>query len=263
MFAARTGIERLFGRISCNADNTLAPTISRMRYHSCLKFAVLIAALLSGAPGALAAERQDLAQLARIVEAYVRKESAGLPGTIAFRVTPLDNRLSLPSCPAPEAFMPPGGRLWGKSAVGVRCFAPVAWTVYTRVQVDVNSDYVVSARPIGRGETVGPEDLSVMRGDLARLPAGAIVDPAHAIGQQLAVSLGAGQPLRKDMLRAPRVVTQGQGVKLVTQGPGFRVSAAGRALGNAADGQLVQVRGPSGRNISGIARAGGVVEVQY
>jgi flagella basal body P-ring formation protein FlgA len=108
-----------------------------------------------------------------------------------------------------------------------------------------------------------PEDLSLMRGDLARLPAGAIVDPTHAIGQQLAVSLGAGQPLRKNMLRAPRVVTQGQGVKLVTQGPGFRVSATGRALGNAADGQLVQVRGPSGKNISGIARAGGVVEVGY
>ena len=263
MFAARTGIERPFGRISGDAHRPLAPTMPRMRYYSYLKFAGLSAILLSGAPGALAAERQDLAQLTRIVEAYVRKESVGLPGTIAFHVTPLDNRLSLPACPAPEAFMPPGGRLWGKSAVGVRCLAPVAWTVYTRVRVDVNSDYVVSARPIGQGETVRPEDLSLMRGDLARLPAGAIVDPTHAIGKQLAVSLGAGQPLRKNMLRAPRVVTQGQGVKLVTQGPGFRVSATGRALGNAADGQLVQVRGPSGKNISGIARAGGVVEVGY
>ena len=237
--------------------------MARMRYHSCLKFAGLIAALLSGAPCAMATERQDLAQLTRVVEAYVRNESAGLPGTVTFRVTPLDNRLSLPSCPAPEAFMPPGGRLWGKSSVGIRCLAPVAWTVYTRVRVDVNADYVVSARPIGRGETLGPEDLSTMHGDLARLPAGTIVDPTQAIGKQLALSLGAGQPLRNDMLRAPRVVTQGQDVRLVTQGPGFRVSAVGRALGNAADGQPVQVRGPSGKSISGIARAGGVVEVRY
>jgi flagella basal body P-ring formation protein FlgA len=52
-------------------------------------------------------------------------------------------------------------------------------------------------------------------------------------------------------------------VKLVSEGPGFRVSAEGRALGNAADGQLVQVRAPSGQTVSGIARSGGIVEVRY
>jgi flagella basal body P-ring formation protein FlgA len=77
------------------------------------------------------------------------------------------------------------------------------------------------------------------------------------------MSLGAGQPLRRDMLRQPHVVTQGQGVKLVSQGPGFQVSAEGRALANAADGQTVLVRGPSGQTISGIARSGGIVEVRY
>ena len=41
------------------------------------------------------------------------------------------------------------------------------------------------------------------------------------------------------------------------------VSAEGRALANAADGQTVLVRGPSGQTISGIARSGGIVEVRY
>jgi len=212
---------------------------------------------------AFAQPRQDLGALQRVVESYVRKETAGMPGTVSFNVTPLDVRLSLPACAAPDAFMPPGAKLWGRSTVGVRCIAPVAWTVYATVQVDISAEYVVTARPIAQGEAIGAQDLVRMRGDLARLPAGVIVDPAQAIGRQLALSLGAGQPLRHDILRQPNVISQGQGVRLISEGPGFRVSTEGRALGNAADGQLVQVRSPSGQTVSGVARAGGVVEVRY
>ncbi len=183
----------------------------RMNTLRCVSIALVIALPPLAAPAA-ANDRQDLGQLQRLVEAYVRKEGAALPGTITFAVTPLDSRLSLPHCPAPEAFMPPGGRLWGKSAVGIRCIAPVAWTIYASVDVAVNAEYAVTARPMGQGETVNAQDLVTMRGDLARLPAGVIVDPMHAVGKQLALSLGAGQPLRRDMLKAPVVVAQGQGV---------------------------------------------------
>jgi flagellar basal body P-ring formation protein FlgA len=222
----------------------------------------LIAALLT-APQAAASERQDLVQLQRLVEAYARKETTGLPGSVRVSAVPLDTRLSLPQCPSPEAFMPPGGRLWGRGAVGIRCLAPVAWTVYAHVAVEVQSHYIVTARPLAQGEALRAEDIATMQGDLARLPAGIVIDPSQAIGRQLAMSLGAGQPLRADMLRQPLVISQGQGVKLTTQGPGFQLSAEGRALGNAAEGQMVQVRGPSGQTISGIARSGGIVEVRY
>jgi flagella basal body P-ring formation protein FlgA len=147
--------------------------------------------------------------------------------------------------------------------VGLRCLGPVAWTVYASVSIEVNAEYLVTARPLGQGETLRVQDLATMRGDLARLPAGVVVDPQQALGRQLSLSLGAGQPLRRDMLREPNVVAQGQGVKLVTQGPGFQVSAEGRALANAADGQTVLVRGPSGATVTGVARAGGIVEVRY
>jgi len=231
--------------------------------NTAIVIATVTACLAATCPARANDARQDLGQLQRVVENYVRKESAGLPGKVSFVVTPLDARLSLPHCPAPEAFMPPGGRLWGKSAVGIRCVAPVAWSIYASVQVEVSSDYVVTARPLAQGESVNAQDLATMRGDLARLPAGIVVDPLHAVGKQVAVSLGAGQPLRQDMLKSPTVVAQGQGVRIVSQGPGFRVSTEGRALGSAAEGQLVQVRAPSGQTVSGIARAGGIVEVRY
>jgi flagella basal body P-ring formation protein FlgA len=207
--------------------------------------------------------RQDLGQIVRVVENFVRSESAGLPGQVSFSVTALDNRLSLPACPAPEAFLPAGSRLWGRSTVGVRCVSGTPWTVYTSVQIEISGEYVVTARPIARGESVTLQDLASMRGDLAKLPAGIVVDPMQAVGKQIAISMGAGQPVRQDMLKSPNVVVQGQGVKLISEGPGFRVSTEGQALANAADGQSVQVRSPSGQTVSGIARPGGVVLVRY
>jgi flagella basal body P-ring formation protein FlgA len=65
------------------------------------------------------------------------------------------------------------------------------------------------------------------------------------------------------MLRAQAAVMQNQNVKLVSSGRGFSVTADGRALNNAAEGQLVQVRIASGSVVSGTARAGAIVEVSY
>ncbi|MCC7414424.1 MAG: flagellar basal body P-ring formation protein FlgA [Gammaproteobacteria bacterium] len=225
--------------------------------------AAIAASFLAAAPAG-GSDRQDLGQLQRLVEAYAKRETAGTPGGGAtVTVHPLDARLALPRCASPEPFMPAGARLWGAATVGVRCAAPVAWTVYTAVVVEVHGEYLVTARPIAQGETVGPADVTTLRGDLAKLPPSVLLDPAHAIGKQPAMSLAAGQPLRRDMLRAPAVVVQGQTVRLVTRGPGFQVSAEGRALANAQEGQLVQVRAPSGSTVSGLARAGGIVEVKY
>ena len=69
--------------------------------------------------------------------------------------------------------------------------------------------------------------------------------------------------MRQDMLRAQIAVIQNQTVKLVSSGRGFSVSAEGRALGNATEGQPVKVRSASGTVINGIARAGAIVEVTY
>jgi flagella basal body P-ring formation protein FlgA len=106
-------------------------------------------------------------------------------------------------------------------------------------------------------------DLALQDGDLTQLPAGILSDPQQAVGKTLAAALAPGQPLRQDMLRSPLVVQQGQTVKLQSSGHGFRVTAEGRALNNAQDGQVAQVRGTSGQTISGIARAGGVVEITF
>ena len=47
----------------------------------------------------------------------------------------------------------------------------------------------------------------------------------------------------------------------IAQGPGFRITTEGRAIGDAAEGNLVHVRTANGKVVSGIVRPGPIVEI--
>lgn len=218
---------------------------------------------IAAAPVYASGERQDTVAIQRAVDTFVRRETAGLPGQVKFDVGTVEPRLNLAACLALETFVPPGARLWGSASVGVRCQGANPWTIYVPVAVHVQAQYVVTARPLLQGQVVAAEDLVMRDGDLAQLPAGIVTDRGFATGKTIAVSIAPGQPLRQDMLRAPLVIQQGQTVKLASQGHGFRVTAEGRAINNAAEGQIAQVRTAAGQVVSGVARSGAVVEIGF
>ena len=234
---------------------------------------IFLAALLLSTPLALAQQSaaprpgvpasQNLAALRTVVEHYLQGQSAGLAGTASVEVRALDPRTSLPACADPQAFQQPGARAWGNTTVGVRCSAPTAWTVYVQAKVTVQGEYVAAAVPLAQGQPIDQSQLVLMKGDLAAMPNGVVTDMAQAIGRSSTVSLPSGAPLRLDALRSKPVVQQGQLVRVVSNGAGFQVSAAARAIGNASEGQVVQVRTPAGAILSGIAKAGGLVEVVF
>ncbi|GGE84631.1 flagellar basal body P-ring formation chaperone FlgA [Massilia psychrophila] len=232
--------------------------------------AIFLTALLLTTPLALAqqsaaarAGTQDLTALRTVVQQYLQAQSAGMAGKASVEVRAIDPRTSLPACPDPQAFQQPGARTMGNTTVGVRCTAPAAWTVYIQAKVSVQGDYVAAAVPLAQGQPIEQSQLVLMKGDLAAMPNGVVTDMAQAIGRSSTVSLPSGAPLRLDALRSKPVVQQGQLVRVVSSGEGFRVSAEARAIGNASEGQVVQVRTPAGAIISGVAKAGGLVEVVF
>lgn len=224
-----------------------------------LFFAFLSMSFLIGAP----ARAADAEPIQRAVADYLRIQNKGLPGLARYTIGAINVGGLSTGCRNLDVTMDAGAPPWGRTHVKVRCTEGATWNLYVPVQINVAVDYLVSARPLRAGQLIVEADIARRQGDLADLPAGVLTDPAQALGQSSKVSLPADRPLRADMLRQPLVVQQGQSVKVVSGGDGFQVASEGRALNNAALGQVVQVRLASGQVISGIARSDGTIRVTY
>lgn len=224
------------------------------------------------ARNAPSAAAQDHAQIRNIVADFVRQQTTALPGKVTYQVDEIDRRIVLPQCARLEAFLPPGSQLTGKTSVGVRCHPPFpkeetndrpartgGWSIFVPVQIRFSLNLLTSARQLPLGHTLQEQDLASQATESSQ--GGGFTDPKQVIGKVLRYGIAAGQVLREDMLRQPYSVTQGQVVSLAVQGNGFSIRSEGVALNNAAEGQAVQIRVGPGRVISGVARAGGVVEV--
>lgn len=221
----------------------------------------LLPILLLLALPAWAGAQQNHAEIRAAIEAFVHAQTSALPGQVTVKVGKIDRRIALPVCPELEAFLPPGGQLLGNGTVGVRCAADKkAWKLFVPVRVTVTANLLIANKPLQQGQVLRAEDLASQGGELAQT--GILTNPVQAVGKILKYSIGAGQVLKQDMLRAPYAVTQGQTVQLQAEGTGFKIHAAGHALNNAAEGQAVRVRTSSDQVVSGTARSDGTVEVR-
>lgn len=194
------------------------------------------------------------AQITRIVSAFIQQQTAGLSGKVAHEIEEIDPRIALAPCKTPEAYLPAGSQLLGKSHVGVRCNEGKGWNILVPVQIRITLDLLISSRQLSAGHIVGAGDVDRRTFELSR--ASGLSDASQVIGKVLRYGIATGQVFRDDMLRAPYSITQGQVVQTILHGRGFSIRNEGVALNNASEGQTVQVRTGSGRVISGIARNG-------
>jgi flagella basal body P-ring formation protein FlgA len=222
---------------------------------------LLLSALLglAGAP----AQAAGAEPIQHAIEDFLRVQTKDLPGQVRYNIGAINSGGLSDDCRHLDITMDAGARPWGRTHVNVRCTDGATWRLYVPVDIHVVASYLVSARPLTRGQILSAADIAPRQGDLSDLPADIVTNAAQAIGQASGVSLPAGRPLRSNMLRQPLVIKQGQSVKVFSTGPGFQVASEGRALNNAATGQVVQVRLISGQVISGVARMDGTAEVKY
>lgn len=242
-----------------------------MALTSLLMLAFMMVSNVSFAEGATATQvatyeqapaKQNLSVLKDKIIAFLAVQTVGYPGKVNIQAGNIDPNLKLAACSDVNLFIPSGSRPWGKTSVGVRCASP-QWTIYVQATVSVQAQYLVAASPLVQGQQISAQDMMFETGDLTQLPAGIFTETSQAVGRTVNISMKAGTVLRQDMLKASPVVQQGQSVMVVSQGQGFSVSAEGQAMAKASDGQVVQVKVSNGQLISGIARAGGRVEVNY
>ncbi len=217
---------------------------------------------LSAAEHKRSLQFQETPLILKAVENFIYNKTTDLSGQIIVNLSKIDSRITLPQCPEMEPFIPTGGRLWGKTSIGVRCNSQTPWTIYVQADIKIMADVLHAAQPITQGRPISSHDIVLQKVNLVQMPEGVLTDVMQAIGQIPRTNLTSGQPLRQHMLRAPYVILRGQKVKLHIQGQGFNISSEGQALADAAEGKIVQVRNESGRVISGIAHGNSIVQVQ-
>jgi len=186
----------------------------------------------------------------------IRAAAVGALATDGARVeASLDPALRMPPCPhALQAT--------ALSAVNVEVSCPAGWRLFVPVRVQRVQPVLVLTAAVAPGQPIPATALAVETRDAARLGAAPLTDPAEAIGHTLRLGGRPGQVLRRsDLLRAA-VVKRGEPVALVAGGAGFEVRMAGRALADAAAGEVVRVENLSSRRVlSGVVAAPGEVRV--
>ncbi|KZE30044.1 hypothetical protein AVW16_13000 [Crenobacter luteus] len=225
-----------------------------------MKTSRLLAATLSCAFAVPALASGGWAALDAPVRAFLDAELA--PRGVSYQLRRPAGRLALPACAAPQLSWPAGAAQSGNTFVEVGC-AAAGWQLRYPVSIGEARVGVVTTRRIQAGETLSAADLK-----LAPLPnpalGGQVLDaPEAAVGQVVKSGLPEGAWLRRFMLVAPIVVRSNQPVLVRAQSDGFVVSAQGKALGNAAAGDEVSVRMPSGRQVRGRVQADGSVRLPF
>lgn len=235
--------------------------LAELRDHALRTVLPALALALAGCCAASAAGATAATDTANaVIEKYLQAQSAGLPGKVTIS---LEDRgtSALPACDAPEAFLPPGAKPWGRVSVGVRCQTERPWTRFVQAHVAVEGSYFVAARAIDAGRPLGAGDVAERTGDLTRLPRSVITSASELAGVVTVNRVAPGAPLRKELVRGVTVIQQGQAVKVVAQGQGFVVSTEAKAMTGATVGAVVQAKTRDGRLVSGVADEEGQIQL--
>ena len=147
--------------------------------------------------------------------------------------------------------------------MGLRCVEGAVWTAYRTAIVKSYGPAVVAARALPMGHTLTSADYRMAEIELNQPTGSVITDPADLLDKTLARPIESGQPLKRDVLRLRVAVTTGDPVRLAYIGSGFTVTADGKALGSASEGQRVRVQADNGRILTGVARGNRIIEVYF
>ena len=179
-------------------------------------------------------------------------------------ISSLDKRLRLQSCQSPlDTFANHEQLRSGQLTIGVRCHAPVSWTVYVSAQIKVIQDVVVTRRALSADHVLTKDDIKLAPRDIASLRKGYLTDASALIGQQLKSPLPMGSIVEARQFKSQTLVHRGDLITLVAAVGNMEVRVRGEALANAGLGQRVKVKNSSSEKVvEGIVDAAGVVRIK-
>lgn len=178
-------------------------------------------------------------------------------------VEPLDSRLRLQKCEQElSAFSNSDSVGLGSQTIGIKCDAPVAWTVYVPVKIKVFKPVVVAAKGLDAKQVITEDDIRLEQQDIARLRRGYMENIESVVGQELKYPIAVGSVINPTSLLEQKVVHRGEQIMLVAIIGKMEVRMAGTALADGEQGERVRVKNTSShRVVEGVVDGPGIVRV--
>ena len=148
--------------------------------------------------------------------------------------------------------------------VGISVDGEPARRISATASIEVLGKVVVTAKPLGRGEPIGPDDIKVVTMDLSRAPLKAVLDPREVSGGLADKAIAVNTVLRRDSIRFPPLVHRGDVVRVLAQSGALTISTRGLAKEDGGRGEnirLVNLR--SRKNIHAKVIDSGTVQVDF
>lgn len=120
------------------------------------------------------------------------------------------------------------------------------------------ADTVVTSRTIRSLSLIGPEDLSIVPGDIP----GSAISIDEVVGQEARVMLYPGRPVMLDQIGPPALIERNQIVSITFRAGALQITAEGRALARGGLGDEVRVMNlDSKKTVTGRVTKDGTVAV--
>ncbi len=118
----------------------------------------------------------------------------------------------------------------------------IAKKVTVPATIEVWSDVVVLAKPLGKYQTIEAHHTRIEKMNLARVPSNAVLNIDQAIGSRTNRNIVANSILRNDQIELPPVVKRGDVVQVVAESKRMKISIQAMARENGAVGKVIRVQ---------------------
>lgn len=176
----------------------------------------------------------------------------------------IDPRLNLALCTIPLTVEQPNPLNLGRSHIKVACDGPIKWALNVPVDIALNTQVVVSKRPLARNVVIKADMLSYQQQNLADLNNGYYLKQEHLIGKQVKRAIAGHTVLTSHLVKAGMMIFKGDTVMITAKKAGMQVNMPGEALSDGRKGKQIRVRNiKSERIITGKVVGPGLVEVNF
>lgn len=178
------------------------------------------------------------------VETYILRNAPWNPKQMQIKEIRFKHPFRVPSGPLTLQVVAPKHTDW----IGTTPFTVRIWVKGQKMKrftvpalIDVWSDVLVSAKPLGKYQPIERDDIRIERMNLARVPSNAVVRLEQALGRRANRTIAADCILRRDQIELPPVIKRGDIVQVVAQTPTLRIAVKGMAKQNGAKGERIKV----------------------